>query len=93
MPNYSLADRAVIITGAAGGIGAATARALVARRAQVTLVDLSQSAVDGVAASLPGDRVLAHVADVTNVEQMTGVVEATKSRFGCEARSRTQTSA
>jgi NAD(P)-dependent dehydrogenase (short-subunit alcohol dehydrogenase family) len=82
MPNYSLADRAVIITGAAGGIGAATARALVARRAQVTLVDLSQSAVDGVAASLPGDRVLAHVADVTNVEQMTGVVEATKSRFG-----------
>ena len=82
MPRYPLADRAVIITGAAGGIGAASARALVARRAQVTLVDLSQAAVDELAASLPADRVLARAADVTNVEQMIGVVEATRARFG-----------
>jgi NAD(P)-dependent dehydrogenase (short-subunit alcohol dehydrogenase family) len=82
MPRYPLADRAVIITGAAGGIGAASARALVARRAQVTLVDLSQDAVDELAASLPADRVLARAADVTNVEQMIGVVEATRARFG-----------
>jgi NAD(P)-dependent dehydrogenase (short-subunit alcohol dehydrogenase family) len=82
MARYPLADRAVIITGAAGGIGAASARALVARRAQVTLVDLSQDAVDELAASLPADRVLARAADVTKVEQMIGVVEATRARFG-----------
>jgi len=82
MPHYPLADRAVIITGAAGGIGAASARALVARRAQVTLVDLSQDGVDELAASLPADRALPHAADVTNVEQMIGVVEATQARFG-----------
>jgi NAD(P)-dependent dehydrogenase (short-subunit alcohol dehydrogenase family) len=82
MARYPLADRAVIITGAAGGIGAASARALVARRAQVTLVDLSQDAVDELAASLPADRVLARAADVTKVEQMIGVVQATRARFG-----------
>jgi NAD(P)-dependent dehydrogenase (short-subunit alcohol dehydrogenase family) len=42
-PEYNLAERTVIITGAAGGIGAATARELVARGALVTLVDLSQT--------------------------------------------------
>ena len=82
MPRYPLADRAVIITGAAGGIGAASARALVARGAQVTLVDLRQDAVDELSASLPGDRVLARAADVTDVEHMIGVVEATRARFG-----------
>ncbi|HET7049681.1 MAG TPA: SDR family NAD(P)-dependent oxidoreductase [Solirubrobacteraceae bacterium] len=82
MPRYPLADRAVIITGAAGGIGAASARALVARGAQVTLVDLGQDAVDELAASLPADRVLARAADVTHIEQMAGVVEATRARFG-----------
>jgi NAD(P)-dependent dehydrogenase (short-subunit alcohol dehydrogenase family) len=41
-PEYNLGERTVIITGAAGGIGAATARELVARGASVTLVDLSQ---------------------------------------------------
>ena len=49
---------------------------------QVTLVDLSQDAVDALAATLPGDRVLAHAADVTNVEQMMAVVDATRGRFG-----------
>jgi NAD(P)-dependent dehydrogenase (short-subunit alcohol dehydrogenase family) len=50
-PEYNLAERTVIITGAAGGIGAATARELVARGALVTLVDLSQDAVTALAKS------------------------------------------
>ena len=61
-PEYNLAERTVIITGAAGGIGAATARELVARGALVTLVDLSQDAVTALAKSLPTGRALAHAA-------------------------------
>jgi NADP-dependent 3-hydroxy acid dehydrogenase YdfG len=58
-PEYNLAERTVVISGAAGGIGAATARELVARGALVTLVDLSQDAVTALAKSLPTGRALA----------------------------------
>jgi NAD(P)-dependent dehydrogenase (short-subunit alcohol dehydrogenase family) len=81
-PEYNLADRTVIITGAAGGIGAATARELVARGATVTLVDLSQHAVTALAKSLPTGRALAHAADVTSLEQMTDAIHATQQHFG-----------
>lgn len=81
-PEYNLAERTVIITGAAGGIGAATARELVARGASVTLVDLSQNAVTALAKSLPTGRALAHAADVTSLEQMTEAIHATKQHFG-----------
>ena len=52
-PEYNLAERTVIITGAAGGIGAATAREVVARGALVTLVDLSRDAVSALAKRSP----------------------------------------
>jgi NAD(P)-dependent dehydrogenase (short-subunit alcohol dehydrogenase family) len=81
-PEYNLAERTVIITGAAGGIGAATARELVARGALVTLVDLSHDAVTALAKSLPTGRALAHAADVTSLEQMTEAIHATKQHFG-----------
>lgn len=57
-PEYNLAERTVIITGAAGGIGAATARELAARGALVTLLGLSQDAVTALAKSLPTGRAL-----------------------------------
>jgi NAD(P)-dependent dehydrogenase (short-subunit alcohol dehydrogenase family) len=82
MPRYSLVDRSVIITGAAGGIGAATARELVARGAMVTLVDLSEDALAAVAEPMRHARAFVHVADVTNLGQMTQAVEAAKERFG-----------
>ena len=81
-PKYKLADRTVIITGAAGGIGAATARELIARGAEVTLVDLSQDAVADLAERLSTGRALAHAADVTSLQQMTEAVHATTERFG-----------
>jgi NAD(P)-dependent dehydrogenase (short-subunit alcohol dehydrogenase family) len=65
-PEYNLAERTVIITGAAGGIGAATARELVARGALVTLVDLSQDAVTALAKSLPTGRALATSRGITH---------------------------
>jgi NADP-dependent 3-hydroxy acid dehydrogenase YdfG len=83
-PEYNLAERTVIITGAAGGIGAATARELVARGASVTLVDLSQDAV-ALANSLPAGRALAHAADVTSLEQMTEAIDVTSLEQMTEA--------
>jgi len=82
MPRYPLHGKSMIVTGAAGGIGAATAEALVAKGAQVTLVDLAQEAVDGVVAALPAEQVLAHAADVTNLDHMTAVTAAAVERFG-----------
>lgn len=57
-PEDNLAERTVIITGAAGGIGAAMARELAARGALVTLLGLSQDAVTALAKSLPTGRAL-----------------------------------
>lgn len=80
--HYDLTDKVVVATGASGGIGAATVRALVAQGACVALVDLRQADVDAVAASLPPERVLALAADVTDAEAMVSVVTSIVARFG-----------
>jgi NAD(P)-dependent dehydrogenase (short-subunit alcohol dehydrogenase family) len=82
MARYSVAGKSVVVTGASGGIGGATVRELIARGANVTLVDLMQQSVDDFAASLPTDRVLPIAADVTDIDQMTAVMDATVDRFG-----------
>lgn len=82
MAEYNITGKSVIVTGAGGGIGSATTRALVQRGAHVTLVDLSQASVDAVANTLPAERVLALAADVTSAEQMTAAVDAAVERFG-----------
>lgn len=77
-----LANKTAIITGAAGGIGAATARLFLEEGANVTLVDLEQKALDEVARSLESSRVLTVAADVSNPEDTDRYVEQTVSRFG-----------
>ncbi|MCX2715358.1 SDR family NAD(P)-dependent oxidoreductase [Mycolicibacterium sp. J2] len=72
----------VVITGAAGGIGSAVATTLHRRGARVVLVDLSQDAVDSVAAGLSAPRTLAMSADVTDKDTMAAVVAAARDRFG-----------
>lgn len=77
-----LNGRVAIITGAAGGIGAATARLLVARGAQVALADLAEDRAAALAGEL-GDNValslLLDLADPASVERM---VDATVAHFG-----------
>jgi hypothetical protein len=51
--------------GAASGIGEATARRFSGEGAKVVLVDQQREALEKVAAELPSDRTLAHVADVS----------------------------
>jgi NAD(P)-dependent dehydrogenase (short-subunit alcohol dehydrogenase family) len=81
-PRYDLTDKVLLITGASGGIGAASAHKLVAKGAKVALVDLSRDAVGELAAQLPAGSALPIPADVTEVEQMAAAVAATVAEFG-----------
>jgi NAD(P)-dependent dehydrogenase (short-subunit alcohol dehydrogenase family) len=62
---------AVVITGAAGGIGEAIARRMAAGGARVALIDLDRVAVDALAAEL-GDRAIPLVADVVGDRRRPG---------------------
>jgi meso-butanediol dehydrogenase/(S,S)-butanediol dehydrogenase/diacetyl reductase len=75
-------DKVVIVTGAASGIGEATARRFSAEGAKVILVDRQREALDKVAGELPSDRTLAHVADVSDSKAVDGMVASVVKRFG-----------
>jgi 3alpha(or 20beta)-hydroxysteroid dehydrogenase len=76
-----LAGRVGIVTGAARGMGEATARAFVAEGAQVVLVDKRDDLGAALAASL-GDDATYVSADVTGVEGWERVVATAREAFG-----------
>lgn len=78
---YRIADKVVLITGATGGIGSSTARALHAHGANVVLTGRRQGPLDELAAEL-GDRTLATTSDVTDRSSLDAVVAAAVERFG-----------
>jgi len=75
----ALGDRVVLITGAARGIGAATARRLAADGARLALADLDKGGVEKLAAEVNG---LAIQADVTRAADVARMVDDTQRRFG-----------
>jgi 3-oxoacyl-[acyl-carrier protein] reductase len=76
MPIYpEFTGRAVAITGAAGGIGEAAARAFHAQGAHVFLIDIDASKLEAVAASL-GERSTVLVADITDAPAVQGTFAA-----------------
>jgi NAD(P)-dependent dehydrogenase (short-subunit alcohol dehydrogenase family) len=77
----SLAGRVGLITGAASGIGAATARKFVAAGASVALVDRDAGGLEKIAAELD-DHCVRIEADVAAEEQCQGAVEAVVSALG-----------
>jgi NAD(P)-dependent dehydrogenase (short-subunit alcohol dehydrogenase family) len=81
MDENSLAGRAVIVTGAAGGIGAATARALAAKGAHLVLVDRAAEPLAALAAELGGEA-LALPSDVTSESDMARMAQVTLDRWG-----------
>jgi NAD(P)-dependent dehydrogenase (short-subunit alcohol dehydrogenase family) len=78
---FDVSGRTVFITGAARGIGAATAERLHAKGANVALVGLEPERLEQNAAGL-GDRAAAFEADVTDLEALERAVRATVERFG-----------
>jgi NAD(P)-dependent dehydrogenase (short-subunit alcohol dehydrogenase family) len=81
MPTYDLNGKVVLVTGAARGIGFATAQALQARGASVTVVDLDPDATVQAASQLGGS-VLGVGGDVSDHAAMDAAVQATVERFG-----------
>ena len=73
--------KVVLITGAARGIGAETARLLARRGAKLALLDLDRDALDGLASEC-GDDALALVADVTDFESLERAAANAVERFG-----------
>ncbi|MER2154473.1 MAG: SDR family NAD(P)-dependent oxidoreductase [Solibacillus sp.] len=77
-------NKAIIITGAAGGIGREIARKLAGEGAKLTLVDLNEAAVKAVAEELvlAEDRVLTLKADVSKEADVKNYVDQTVEKFG-----------
>jgi len=78
---FDVNGRTVLITGAARGIGAASAERLHAKGANVALVGLEPERLEENAARL-GERAAWFEADVTDFDALERVVRATVERFG-----------
>jgi meso-butanediol dehydrogenase / (S,S)-butanediol dehydrogenase / diacetyl reductase len=78
-PSPTLSGRTVLITGAAGGIGAATARRLAVGGARLILADLDGAGVEKVAAELGQ---VAVRADVTRGSDIEAMVDEAYRRWG-----------
>ncbi len=78
-----LTGKAALVTGAAGGIGSATARALVARGAAVALCGRS-SKVEGVARSIveAGGQAISFALDITSRPDVERMVESIVAELG-----------
>jgi NAD(P)-dependent dehydrogenase (short-subunit alcohol dehydrogenase family) len=77
----SLHDKVVAITGAARGIGKATAEAFASQGARVAIGDLDGDLADTTAAQLPGDAIGLPL-DVTDRPGFTAFLDEVESRLG-----------
>ena len=82
MPLAGLAEKVVIVTGGASGIGLAVVERLLAEGSSVVLVDADADGVRAATAELVGDRLLGVVADVSTEEGTERYFAAALERFG-----------
>lgn len=80
---WTLNGKTVFITGGGRGIGLETAKRLVAKGANVALLDLEQDVLDQAAAACGAtDQVATFVADATDWDALATAADATVERFG-----------
>lgn len=76
-----IATQVFLVTGAASGLGAATAERLIEQGAKVVLLDMNQQAVEAKAKQL-GAQALAVTADICDEQQAQAAIAQTLSHFG-----------
>ena len=82
MAGYDVRDKVVFITGGARGIGAETAKQLVAKGAKVSLVGLEPDELSQRVAELGQANATFFECDVTDLEATRAAVDGTVERFG-----------
>ena len=85
LPHYSIKGRFGIVTGAASGIGAATALHLAEMGAGVGLVDLNQAGLEKIHAAIQERTdapALAFAVDAADEPEVARVVHETREKFG-----------
>lgn len=80
LPDFSLAGRVALVTGASYGIGAGLARALAAAGVRVAVAARSRALLDELARDIDG---LAVPFDMTDVSAIRAGVDAVVGHFGC----------
>ena len=80
----NLSGKVAVVTGAASGIGRATALALAQRGADLAICDVDETALKGTASEIEqlGRRVLAVVVDVADPEQMSSYAARCEAELG-----------
>lgn len=83
-PDALLTGRVAVVTGGAGGIGAATARLFAEHGADVIIADIAADLADATAASITaaGGSALAVPADVRDPDQVSRLAASVLDRFG-----------
>ncbi|CAO2647223.1 Nn.00g081450.m01.CDS01 [Neocucurbitaria sp. VM-36] len=80
----TFSGKVIAITGAASGMGLATARLLASQGAHISLADINSSAVKAAAESLPGglEQHMYTAVDVRDADLVNAWILASKERFG-----------
>ncbi|SJM71072.1 SDR family NAD(P)-dependent oxidoreductase [Gulosibacter sp. 10] len=82
---YDFSDKTIVITGAAGGIGSALARMLVADGASLVLHDLDAAGLEALAADLAApERIRAVAGDIADAGVVDALVEAARALGGVD---------
>lgn len=80
--NQQLGGRCVAITGAARGIGLATARAVLDAGGRVAIGDIDPGALEADIVRAAGDNLLVHQLDVRNRSSFSEFLDVARTRFG-----------